>query len=56
MVVYEEYKQWCLKNEIEPMKNNVFGRLFKELGYTYSRESTGNREYCWNEISVIATE
>ena len=55
-VVYDEYKNWCENNEIMPKTNNVFGGIFKDLGYTYYRESTGSREYCWNEISVIATE
>jgi putative DNA primase/helicase len=55
-VVYDEYKNWCENNEIKPVKDNVFGRRFKELGFTDSRESTGNRDYYWCEISVSATE
>ncbi|MEZ5333755.1 MAG: primase-like DNA-binding domain-containing protein [Methanolobus sp.] len=29
-VVYEEYINWCLKNEIKPKTNAVFGKYFKE--------------------------
>nr|WP_321496613.1 phage/plasmid primase, P4 family [uncultured Methanolobus sp.] len=55
-VVYETYMNWCENNEIKPKADNVFGKYFKELGFNDSRESTGNRDYCWCEISVIATE
>ncbi|MCM1987779.1 phage/plasmid primase, P4 family [Methanococcoides seepicolus] len=53
-LVYEEYKQWCIGNDLEPEKNNIFGKHFKELGYTYSRESTGSREYKWDGITMIS--
>lgn len=55
-IMYEEYEKWCKINDIEPVKNNVFGKLFKELEYEDSRESTGDREYCCDEVTVISKE
>ena len=55
-IMYEEYEKWCKINDIEPVKNNIFGKVFKDLGFTYSRESTGDREYYWDEVTVISKE
>ncbi len=55
-IMYEEYEKWCKINDIGPVKNNVFGKYFKDLGFTYSRESTGDREYYWDGVTVISEE
>jgi putative DNA primase/helicase len=55
-LVYEEYKNWSENNNIKPLKYTTFCKRFKKLGYPDNRKSTGNRDYCWEGISVIATE
>jgi hypothetical protein len=45
-----------MSNDLEPKKNNIFGKHFKELGYTYYKGSTGGREYYWDGIAIISIE
>jgi P4 family phage/plasmid primase-like protien len=51
-VMYKEYVDWCGRNGIEYAADNAFARRFRKLGYEASRESTGMRQYVWENCAV----
>lgn len=48
----EKYLKWSGKNGITPVAENTLGRELKGLGYTYERETAGDRLYYWKEMSL----
>lgn len=54
-LVYNAYVNWCVKNGEKPKPNNKFGERFTKLGYHTIRESTGDRQYLWEGISINST-
>jgi hypothetical protein len=51
-VMYYEYREWCNRNEIEFVAENVFAKRFRKLGYNASRQTTGNRQYVWENCAI----
>ncbi|WP_410508593.1 phage/plasmid primase, P4 family [Methanosarcina hadiensis] len=51
-LVYNAYVNWCIKNGEKPKSNVEFGKKFNQLGYQTIRESTGDRKYYWEGVSV----
>lgn len=52
-VMHQEYVRWCLDNGVSPVEDNSLGRKLKELGFTADRETTGDRQYYWKEVTVV---
>lgn len=51
-VMFGEYAEWCNLNGVEKLAENAFARRFKSLGYTPGRESTGSRQYVWENCAI----
>ena len=54
--LYDAYQEWCQTNDIKPVAENIFGKGLKELEFTDYRDTTGNRGYYWEGVSIVYME
>ena len=50
--MYEYYVNWCKDKGKDPKHAPVFSKRFIKLGYSSSRETTGNRRTVWENCSI----
>lgn len=51
-VMYEYYEEWSKTHNIIPKHTKVFSKRLLKLGYTAYRESSGDRNYVWDECMI----
>ena len=51
-VMYEYYEEWSNEKGIIPKHTKVFSKRLLKLGYTSYRETTGDRNYVWDECRI----
>jgi putative DNA primase/helicase len=51
-VMYEYYVEWSKEHNIIPKHTKVFSKRLLKLGYTFHRESSGDRNYVWDECMI----
>ncbi|MCJ7772540.1 MAG: phage/plasmid primase, P4 family, partial [Desulfobacterales bacterium] len=52
--LYEDYCEWCEENKLGvSLKNNMFGKELKKLGYEDDREHTDLRQYVWRNVCSV---
>ncbi|MCJ7772035.1 MAG: phage/plasmid primase, P4 family, partial [Desulfobacterales bacterium] len=53
-LLYEDYCDWCKVNDVgATLKNNMFGKELKKLGYEDEREHTDQRQYVWKNVCSV---